>query len=255
MKKIPLVPTADGPAGFRVFPDSGIFTTHFPCGNTIAQTWNPEIARKIGVAGAREVKENNAGIWLSPALNIHRNPLCGRNYEYYSEDPLCSGLFAAWNVKGVQSQNIAATVKHYLANNKEINRKACDSRVSQRALREIYLRSFEIVIKKARPWALMTSYNLVNGVPSSANWESINGILRGEWGYDGVVMTDWWTHTNVEDELAAGSDVKMPEHITYTWDDAPAPYNLVESFYNGKLEKATAYAAVRRIFKMMGKFE
>lgn len=255
VKKIPLIPTADGPAGFRVFPDSGIFATHFPCANTIAQTWNLEIARKIGVVGAREVKENNAGIWLSPALNIHRSPLCGRNFEYYSEDPLCSGLFAAWNVKGVQSQNIAATVKHYLANNKEINRKASDSRVSQRALREIYLRGFEIVIKKANPWALMTSYNLVNGVPASANWESINGILRGEWGYDGVVMTDWWTHTNIEDELAAGSDVKMPEHITFTWDDAPAPYNLAESFCNGKLDKTTAYAAARRILKMMGKFE
>ena len=99
-------------------------------------------------------------------------------------------MFAAWNVEGIQSQKIAATVKHYLANNKEINRKACESRVSQRALREIYLRGFEIVVKKAKPWALMTSYNLVNGIPASANWESINGILRGEWGYDGVVMTD-----------------------------------------------------------------
>ena len=190
VKKIPLVPTADGPAGLCVFPDSGIFATHFPCANTIAQTWNLEIAQKIGIAGAREVKENNAGIWLAPAWNIHRNPLCGRNFEYYSEDPLCSGLFAAWNVEGIQSQKIATTVKHYLANNKEINRKACESRVSQRVLREIYLRGFEIVVKKAKPWALMTSYNLVNGIPASANWESINGILRGEWGYDGVVMTD-----------------------------------------------------------------
>lgn len=255
VKKIPLVPTADGPAGLRVFPDSGIFATHFPCANTIAQTWNLEISRKIGVAGAREVKENNVGIWLAPALNIHRNPLCGRNFEYYSEDPLCSGLFATWNVKGIQSQKIAATVKHYLANNKEINRKASDSRVSQRALREIYLRGFEIVIKKAKPWALMTSYNLVNGIQASTNWESINGILRGEWGYDGVVMTDWWAHSNIEDELAAGSDVKMPELITYTWEDAPDPYNLIQSFHNGKLDRSTAHAAARRILTMMGKFE
>lgn len=101
----------------------------------------------------------------------------------------------------------------------------------------------------------MTSYNLVNGIPASANWESINGILRGEWGYDGVVMTDRWTHTNIEEELAAGSDVKMPELITYTWDDAPDAYNLTESLFNSKLDRSVAYVAVRRILMMMGKFE
>ena len=263
-KKVPLVPTADGPAGLRVFPDSGISPTHFPCGNAVAQTWNLSIARKIGEAGAKEVKENNAGIWLSPALNIHRSPLCGRNFEYYSEDPLIAGLFAAYNVKGVQSQKIAATVKHYLANNKEVNRKDCDSRISQRAIREIYLRGFEIVIKKAQPWALMTSYNLINGVQASTNWESINGVLRGEWGYNGVVMTDWWAFSHIEHELNAGGDVKMPCQISYkwgivdpayNWTDAPQPYALSNSFYDGKLDKSTAYAAARRILTMMGKFE
>ena len=263
-KKVPLVPTADGPAGLRVFPDSGISPTHFPCGNAVAQTWNLSIAQKIGEAGAKEVKENNAGIWLSPALNIHRSPLCGRNFEYYSEDPLCAGLFAAYNVKGVQSQKIAATVKHYLANNKEVNRKGSDSRISQRAIREIYLRGFEIVIKKARPWALMTSYNLINGVQASANWESINGVLRGEWGYDGVVMTDWWAFSHIEHEINAGGDVKMPCQISYkwgivdpnyNWTSAPQPYDLANSLYDGKMDKSTVYAAVRRILTMMNKFD
>ncbi len=263
-KKVPLVPTADGPAGLRVFPDSGISPTHLPCANAVAQTWNLAIARKIGEAGAKEVKENNAGIWLSPALNIHRSPLCGRNFEYYSEDPLCAGLFAAYNVKGVQSQKIAATVKHYLANNKEVNRKNSDSRISQRAIREIYLRGFEIVVKKAQPWALMTSYNLINGVQASCNWESINGVLRGEWGYDGVVMTDWWAFSHIEHELNAGGDVKMPCQISfkwkkadssYNWVNAPEPYDLANSLYDGKLSRTTAYAAARRILTMMGKFE
>ena len=254
-KKVPLVPTADGPAGLRIFPDSGIYPTHFPCANLVAQSWNLNIAQRIGAAGAKEVKENNAGIWLSPALNIHRSPLCGRNFEYYSEDPLIAGLFASANVKGVQSQNIAATVKHYLANNKEVNRKGCDSRVSQRAIREIYARGFEIVCKKAKPWALMTSYNPLNGTNVSANWEAINGILRSEWGYEGVVMTDWWAFTHIEDELNAGSDVKMPEHISLQWEQACKPYDLTESLYNGKLDRTTVYAAVRRILSMMDKFE
>ena len=263
-KKVPLVPTADGPAGLRIFPDSGIFPTHLPCANLVAQSWNLKLAEKIGTIGALEVKENNAGIWLSPALNIHRSPLCGRNFEYYSEDPLIAGLFAAHNVKGVQAQKIAATVKHYLANNKEVNRKNSDTRASQRALREIYLRAFEIVVKKAKPWALMTSYNLINGVQASANWESINGVLRGEWGYDGVVMTDWWAFSHIEDELNAGSDVKMPAQISYKWGivdpnynwvGAPQPYDLANSLHDGKLDRTTAQAAVKRILTMMGKFE
>ncbi len=254
--KIPLVPTADGPAGLRAIIDCGIKSTYFPCANTISQTWNLSLAKKIGKAGAMEIKENNIGIWLSPALNIHRNPMCGRNFEYYSEDPLISGLFAASTVQGVQSCKIAATIKHFCCNNKEILRKQSDSRVSERALREIYLRGFEIVVKKADPWALMTSYNLVNGEPSSANWEAINGVLRGEWGYDGVVMTDWWAFSKIEDELAAGSDVKMPEMITYIWDGAPKEnYALHEKLTSGELDRGICLASARRILKMMANFE
>ena len=254
-EKIPNVPTADGPAGIRVINGCGMYTTYFPCATTIAQTWNLSIARQIGTATAREAKENNIGIWLAPGMNIHRNPLCGRNFEYYSEDPLITGLFASACVKGVQGENIAATVKHYCANNKEINRKYVDSRVSQRALREIYLRGFEIVVKKAHPWALMTSYNPINGVQASANWEAINGILRGEWGYDGVVMTDWWAFSHLEDELYAGSDVKMPEMITKLYPNCHNTYDLPGAIANGTIDRGVVYASAKRILSMMDHFE
>lgn len=250
-RRIPLIPTADGPAGFRSAPGCGVYATYFPSACTVAQSWNLALAEKIGATAAREIKENNIGIWLAPALNIHRNPLCGRNFEYYSEDPLCSGLFATSVVKGVQSQNIAATVKHFCCNNKEHNRKCSDSRVSQRALREIYLRGFEIVIKKARPWCLMTSYNLINGEQSSTNWESINGILRGEWKYDGLVMTDWAAFSNINDEIHAGSDVKMPKMITTTYVNSPKTYDLAEEIRCGNIDLGAVVASARRILKMM----
>jgi beta-glucosidase-like glycosyl hydrolase len=188
----------------------------------------------LAKAIACEVKENNIGIWLAPALNIHRNPRCGRNFEYYSEDPLSSGYFASACVKAVQSMGIAATVKHYCANNREHNRRYMDSRVSQRALREIYLKGFEIVVKKAKPWALMTSYNPVNGVQMSANSEAINGILRNEWHYDGVVMTDWRTLSNIDEELLAGGDVKMPEPFTSFYKNADPAIDPVECIRSGK---------------------
>ena len=254
-KCVPVVPTADGPAGLRVKDDRGITPTFFPCENAIAQTWNLSLAQSLGKAVAREVKENNIGIWLAPALNIHRNPRCGRNFEYYSEDPLSAGLFASACVKGVQSQKICATVKHYCANNREHNRRYMDSRVSQRALREIYLKGFEIVIKKADPWALMTSYNPVNGVQMSANAEAIGGILRKEWHYDGVVMTDWRTLSNVEEELAAGSDVKMPEPITVFYEKADPNIDPVERVKSGAWPRPLVMDAARRVLKMMAKLD
>jgi len=254
-KLVPLVPTADGPMGLRIREGRGVQPTFFPCENTMSQTWNVDLAGKMGTAVAKEAKENNIGIWLAPALNIHRNPMCGRNFEYYSEDPLTSGLFAAACVKGVQSQKIAATIKHFCCNNKEINRRLVDSRVSMRALREIYLRGFEIVVKKARPWALMTSYNPVNGEQSSSNWEALNGILRGEWGFDGVVMTDWRTFSNIEDEIHAGSDVKMPEVTTTFYEKAPQHCDLPKMITDGVIDRGAVLASVRRILKMMERMD
>ncbi len=254
-EKVPLVPVSDGPAGFRVRIDGGICATWFPCSTLLAQTWNTALVRRVGAAVAREVKENNVGVWLAPGINIHRSPLCGRNFEYFSEDPLCAGLMAAAVVSGVQSQRIAATVKHFCCNNKEQNRQNSDSRVSERALREIYLRCFEIVVKKAKPWALMTAYNLVNGEPASTSWEAINGILRGEWKYDGLVMTDWGAFSHIHDELHAGSDLKMPELITDDWDKARADYPLTEMLKTGELDRGAAVNAARRILKFMGNLE
>ncbi len=254
-KTIPLVPTADGPAGLRIRAGRGVNPTFFPCATVIAQTWDLPLAKKMGVCVARETKENNIGIWLAPGMNIHRNPRCGRNFEYYSEDPLTTGLFAAATVQGVQSQNIAATVKHFCCNNREYNRRIADSRVSQRALREIYLRGFEIVVKKARPWALMTSYNPVNGSQMSSNWEALNGILRGEWGFDGVVMTDWRALSNLEDEIHAGSDVKMPEVTTTFYEKAPETCDPGKMIAEGTLDRGAALASVRRILQMMAHFE
>ena len=206
---IPNIMTADGPAGLRIREECGVYTTAWPCATLLACTWNPEIVFEAGAAGAAEVKENNIGVWLTPAMNIHRSPLCGRNFEYYSEDPLVSGKMGAAMIRGIQSQHIGASMKHFCCNNKETNRKDSDSRVSERALREIYLKGFEIAVKEAQPWTVMTSYNLMNGYPTSCNPELLNGILREEWGFEGMVTTDWWNHAEHYLDVKAGGDIKM----------------------------------------------
>ena len=206
---IPNVMTADGPAGLRIDSRCGVNTTAWPCATLLACTWDSDIVYAVGEAGAKEVKENNIAVWLTPAINIHRSPLCGRNFEYYSEDPFLTGKMAAAMVKGIQSQHIGATVKHFALNNKETNRKNSDSRVSERASREIYLKAFEIVVKEADPWSIMTSYNIINGHRASENRELLEDILRGEWGFKGMVTTDWWTCAEHYKETKAGNDVKM----------------------------------------------
>ena len=207
---IPAVMTADGPAGLRVVPDRGVYTTAWPVATLLACSWDPELVCRVGEAGAKEVKENNMGMWLTPAINIHRSPLCGRNFEYYSEDPLVSGKLAAAMVRGIQSQGISACLKHFCANNKETNRAMSDSRVSERALREIYLKAFEIVVKESGVWSIMTAYNLLNGTFTSESSDLINGILRTEWGFDGFVTTDWDNRAEQYREQLAGNDFRMP---------------------------------------------
>ncbi|MEY8316938.1 glycoside hydrolase family 3 C-terminal domain-containing protein [Oscillospiraceae bacterium 50-58] len=214
---VPNLTTADGPAGLRIQPEVGICTTAWPCATLLAAAWDPELTARVGAAAAAEVKENNISVWLAPAVNIHRSPLCGRNFEYYSEDPLLTGRLAGAMVRGIQSQHIAATVKHFACNNKETNRKYSDSRLSQRALREIYLRAFEIIVREEQPWAIMSSYNVVNGRRASESRELLTSILRDEWGYTGLVMSDWWTRGEQYKELLAGNDLKMangyPERV------------------------------------------
>lgn len=219
---IPSVMTADGPAGLRLKSDTGIFTTAWPCATALASSWNSDLVEMVGKAGGLEVKENGIGLWLTPAVNIHRSPLCGRNFEYYSEDPLLGGKLAASMVRGIQSNGIGASLKHFALNNKETNRKESDSRVSDRAMREIYLKQFEIVVKEAKPLSVMSSYNMVNGVKASENYALLTGVLRNEWGFDGFVTSDWWTHGEHYLELLAGNDLKMgngyPERVEKAYD-------------------------------------
>ena len=206
---VPSVMTADGPAGLRIRPECGVFTTSFPCATQLASTWDPELVEKVGFAAGEEVKENNISVWLTPAVNIHRSPLCGRNFEYYSEDPMLAGVLSGAMIKGIQANKVAAEIKHFCCNNKETNRRYSDSRLSERALREIYLKPFEIAIKTSHPWALMTSYNIVNGRRCSESMELLQEILRDEWGFDGLVTTDWWNVGEQYKEIIAGNDVKM----------------------------------------------
>lgn len=239
---VPNAMTADGPAGLRIRPEAGVNTTAFPCACLIACTWDPELAYEIGHAGAEEVLENGIGIWLTPAINIHRSPLCGRNFEYYSEDPLLCGKMAAGMIRGIQSMQVAVSLKHFCCNNKETNRRECDSRLSERALREIYLKAFEICVKEADPWTIMSSYNPMNGTRTCQNRELLTDILRGEWGFDGLVTTDWYTHGEQWREIAAGNDVKMGRG-----DDE---YTL-QMLREGKLSRDDIRTSVKRVLKVL----
>lgn len=207
--QVPNLMTTDGPAGVRILPQCEVYTTAWPVATHLASTWNLDLMQEVGRAIAEEVKENNLYVFLAPGVNIHRNPLCGRNFEYYSEDPFLAGHLGASLIKGVQSLNIGATVKHFCCNNKETNRRDSDSRVSERALREIYLKAFEIIVKESNPWALMSSYNRINGCRASEHRDLLTGILREEWGYEGMVTSDWFTFGEHYKELLAGNDVKM----------------------------------------------
>ncbi len=243
---IPNVMTADGPAGLRIRPECGVCTTAWPCATLLASSFNEELVEQIGRAGALEVKENNIGVWLTPAMNIHRSPLCGRNFEYYSEDPLVAGKMGSALVRGIQSVHIAASVKHFACNNKETNRRNSDSRLSERALREIYLKGFEIVVREADPWTIMSSYNIVNGIRSSENKELLTDILRDEWGYQGMVTTDWWNCARHEREVLAGNDLKMAVGM---------PDRLMKALQEGELTREDLLVCAKRILGMLLKLD
>ncbi|MCR5101171.1 MAG: beta-glucosidase, partial [Butyrivibrio sp.] len=243
---IPNVMTSDGPAGVRINPECECPTTAFPCATLLAATWNRDIVNLVGVAGGEELKENNLQIWLTPAVNIHRNPLCGRNFEYYSEDPYLAGKLAAEMVKGIQSNNVASSVKHFAVNNKETNRKHSDSRVSERALREIYLKVFEIIVKEADPWTIMSSYNVVNGYRASESKDLLTNILRKEWGFKGMVTSDWWNRAEQYKEILAGNDVKMANGY---------PDRVRKAMEMGALRREDLKICVKRVLEMILKLD
>lgn len=215
-KGIPPVTTTDGPSGIRI----AAYSALFPCGTALAATWNTELTEELYRLLGKEMRERGSDVLLAPGMNIHRNPLCGRNFEYFSEDPVTAGFMAAAVTKGLQSSGVSACPKHFACNNQEVRRTKNDSVLSERALREIYLKGFEICVKTAEPLNIMTSYNKINGVWGHYNHDLVSGILRGEWGYEGSVMTDWWMQSSASPEfpvikdqayrVRAGVNVLMP---------------------------------------------
>jgi Beta-glucosidase-related glycosidases len=240
---------ADGPAGLRLSvkhkgKEGEHYCTAYPVGTALASSWNPALVRQIGLAMGEEARAYGVDVILAPGMNLHRNPLCGRNFEYYSEDPLLSGKIAAAMVGGIQSRNVGTSVKHFAVNNQETNRKDNDDILGTRALRELYLKGFEIVVKDARPWTVMSSYNRINGPYTQEDKALLTTILRDEWGFDGIVLSDWTAKRNTAAQVRAGNDLMMPGNRDQMQD-------IVRKVRSGELSEADVDACVRRVLSVI----
>ena len=246
---IPRTVFSDGPAGVHIArdrKDRQVYCTSFPVGVNLASSWDPELVEEVTCAMGNEFAEYGIDVALGPAFNIHRNPLCGRNFEYMSEDPVLAGKIAAAYVRDIQSNGVGATVKHFAANNQETLRLENDAVISQRALREIYLKNFEIAIKEARPWAVMSSYNKINGTYAQQSRGLLHTILREEWGFDGIVMTDWGEKTDTHLSIAAGNGIMQAGTTRQTKE-------IIDKVRSGELSEEALDESVRYILSYIVK--
>ena len=251
---IPATVQCDGPAGVHIDAhregDSrNYYATGFPIGTCLASTWNTDLVRKVGEAIGNETLEYGCDVVLGPGMNLHRNPLCGRNFEYYSEDPVVTGLMGTAFVLGVQSQGVGVSAKHFAVNSQESDRTRVDERLSQRALRELYLKGFEMMVRKSNPWTIMSAYNKINGIYAQGNKDLLTNNLRNDWGYKGIVETDWIGKREdlpVEQEVAAGNDLMMPGYPAQVKD-------IVNAVKSGKLDVNDVDRNVRRMLEYIVK--
>lgn len=251
---IPNTLFTDGPAGVHIDAtregvNRTFYATGFPVGSCLACTWNTALVEEVGKAIGNETREYGCDVLLGPGMNIHRNPLCGRNFEYYSEDPFVTGEMGTALVNGIQSQGVGVSAKHYAVNSQETERTRVDEQLSERALREIYLRGFERMVKKSHPWTIMSAYNRVNGVYAQGNHHLLTEILRDEWGFDGIVMTDWIgkrADLPIEQVLNAGNELMMPGYKVQEED-------IYKALAEGRLSQDVLDRSVRRMLEYIVK--